>query len=801
MPPQDVAGGAVPSSVRPEASSSACPDDPSSAGPDAPSSAGPEASSSGLPPAPPTAASGPRFPASRPQTPELSYKPFRRSQLLLYDFVQWLFAIIFDCFFREIRPRGAFRIPKSGPVIFVAAPHANQFVDPIVLMNQVRKEAQRRVSFLIATKSYNHPVIGPLSSAQLSIPVSRPQDLLRPGRGTIRVDVAQNPLLVHGRGTSFTQQCMERGLLALPKSLGASEIEAIYSDTKLLLRKPFESSPKVLQLLARGTLFKVADKIDQKQVYHYVFEHLSRGNCLGIFPEGGLHDRTELLPLKAGVAIMALGAMSHDPLCKVKIVPCGMNYFNAHKFRSRAVVEFGPPIEVSAEMVARYDDPQSLRDAIKDLLDLVTNGLRAVTVNCHDYETLMVVQAARRLYAGHFAQYLPLPMVVEMNRRLLLGYETFRDHPDMVLIKNKILHYNKVLQNMHLPDHHVEECDETHKLNLLPVFMGRVFKLLVFAVLALPGLVLFSPVFALAHRVSAQKKKTALANSTVKIKANDVVATWKILISMGFAPLLYLFYASICTWYCKKHNYLSSYGLFSMWCIIYFLGILVTYLALVTGEQGMDLFKSLRPLYLSIFLGSSITELKQLRMDLSNDITEFVNKYGLELFPDDFNLLEVASHDHPPQHPKLVDSDEEEELKTQQLRHRRRARKGPKMFIAGDTSESSKNSDTDMPDDASSSTSDGLSIDATSKSYTNIPVFSDYALHMNAKNPLVELHSAMPSQMSISDDFNYRGTASPSAISRNSSHVEINFGKKPSSLSDKIKTKIRESRDRKLAKD
>lgn len=31
-----------------------------------------------------------------------------------------------DIFFREIRPRGAHRIPKEGPVIFVAAPHANQ---------------------------------------------------------------------------------------------------------------------------------------------------------------------------------------------------------------------------------------------------------------------------------------------------------------------------------------------------------------------------------------------------------------------------------------------------------------------------------------------------------------------------------------------------------------------------------------------------------------------------------------------------------------------------------------------------
>lgn len=742
------------------------------------------------------------------------YKPFRKHQLWLYDFVTWMFAVIFDCFFREIRPRGAFRIPKSGPVIFVAAPHANQFVDPIILLNQVRKEAHRRISFLIAAKSYKHPVIGTLSSMQLLIPVSRAQDMLAPGTGKIFVDFAANPLVVKGRGTRFTQECMTRGLVALPKSLGASEIETIVSDTELVLRKEFKRSDTVVELLRRGTPYKVADKIDQKQVYHYVFEHLSRGECLGIFPEGGSHDRTELLPLKAGVAIMALGAMSRDPACKVKIVPCGMNYFHAHKFRSRAVVEFGHPIEIDSLLVERYNNPETSKDSVRDLLDLVSDGLKAVTVNCLDYETLMVVQAARRLYAGNFAQHLPLPMVVEMNRRLVLGYETFKHLPEMVAIKKNILRYNKLLNHLNLPDHHVEECDENHKLSLIPVFLLRVLKVFIFLIFALPGAILFSPVFTTAKYVSTQKAKTALANSSVKVKANDVVATWKILISMGVAPLLYSFYASVGTWYCKRHQYLSSYGLFSMWLILYVMGILVTYSALVIGEQGMDLFKSLRPLYLSIFSGSSIKEVKELRRVLSNDITEFVNQYGLELFPDDFNLLEVKSTDET--RPIGYDSDEEEELKTQELRNRRLvSRKARKASHKAFGSSAAKNSEDEHSDGNSSSTSDGISL-PSDQSYTNIPVFSDYSLHMNAKKSNVDIKSvvpsAMPSTLSMADDFNYKDTNTPSsdaALSRASSHVELNFGSKidrkrlgefgvnkpTTSLSSKIQSRIRESRD------
>ena len=59
--------------------------------------------------------------------------------------------------------------------------------------------------------------------------------------------------------------------------------------------------------------YKVLPKIDQKEVFTNVFQRLNEGGCIGIFPEGGSHDQTKLLPLKPGVAIMALGAMEKNP--------------------------------------------------------------------------------------------------------------------------------------------------------------------------------------------------------------------------------------------------------------------------------------------------------------------------------------------------------------------------------------------------------------------------------------------------------------------------------------------------------
>jgi len=91
----------------------------------------------------------------------------------------------------------------------------------------------------------------------------------------------------------------------------------------------------------------------------------------------------------AGVAIMALGSLAVNPDSGLKIVPCGMNYFHAHKFRSRAVVEFGSPLEVPNELVDMYRSGER-REATRQLLEIVYNALVAVTVTSPDYETLMV---------------------------------------------------------------------------------------------------------------------------------------------------------------------------------------------------------------------------------------------------------------------------------------------------------------------------------------------------------------------------------------------------------------------------
>ena len=45
---------------------------------------------------------------------------------LVYEAALLFWKTVTNIFFREIRPRGAFNIPRDGPVIFAGAPHHNQ---------------------------------------------------------------------------------------------------------------------------------------------------------------------------------------------------------------------------------------------------------------------------------------------------------------------------------------------------------------------------------------------------------------------------------------------------------------------------------------------------------------------------------------------------------------------------------------------------------------------------------------------------------------------------------------------------
>ncbi|KAI9270869.1 hypothetical protein BY458DRAFT_456174 [Sporodiniella umbellata] len=556
-----------------------------------------------------------------------------------------------DIFFREVKPRGAHKIPREGPVIFVAAPHANQFVDPIVLM----RECKRRVSFLIAEKSMHEKAIGTFARMINAIPVVRPQDLAKAGQGTIQLlNRKTDPLCITGVNTKFTTELKPKDSISLPKGVGRSEVVEIISDTELRINKEFKEL-RAMELLTNpeGTTYKCVPHIDQESVYKCVHDELNNNGSITIFPEGGSHDRGEMLPLKAGVTLMALGAMAKYPGLDVKIVPCGLNYFHAHKFRSRAVIEFGTPLTIGSDLVEKFKAGGSeKREACSTLLDSIFNALKTVTVNSGSYETLMLIQAARRLYKPAHRK-LHLSQVVDLNRRFLIGYNFFKDDPKVIELQQKVLAYNQLLKYHGIKDHQVLKTRKNDS-RMLWLLIKRIFILTFMALLSFPGGILNLPVVVVAKVISEKKADAALKGSTVKIAGRDVLATWKLLVGLVLLPTLYGFYSFV------VFIVLLQTELELKWKLIFpiftwvFLPF-VSYASLRFGEIGNDILRSIKPTWVTFLDPSGAETLLHNREKLSRDITELINEYGPKVFPDfDANYISRTTINTPSQRPSQV---------------------------------------------------------------------------------------------------------------------------------------------------
>lgn len=73
----------------------------------------------------PASGSGSSVPTQSADSPKPAKELYPMSNRK-YDTFLWFMSIFVDLFFREVHPRGSWKVPRQGPVLFVAAPHANQ---------------------------------------------------------------------------------------------------------------------------------------------------------------------------------------------------------------------------------------------------------------------------------------------------------------------------------------------------------------------------------------------------------------------------------------------------------------------------------------------------------------------------------------------------------------------------------------------------------------------------------------------------------------------------------------------------
>ena len=254
-------------------------------------------------------------------------------------------------------------------------------------------------------------------------------------------------------------------------------------------------------------------------------------------------------------------------------------------------------------------------------------------------------------------------MVVELNRRLVTGYAHFKDDPRIVSLKKAIVNYNKQLRILGIRDHQVNYA-KFSIVQVIATLIYRLGKLVLLTIGTLPGLMLFTPVFIATKYLSILKSKEALAASSVKLQGRDVMATWKLLIALAFAPAVYTAYTATFTYWTYR-NRIQGYmpDWVPLWLVVLigvFLFPTITFAALRIGEVGMDIVKSLRPLVLCLNPSPSnpLVKLRQTRAALAQQVTEAINTMGPELFPD-FDAARIVSGPfREPTHEEALDIEE-----------------------------------------------------------------------------------------------------------------------------------------------
>jgi len=573
-----------------------------------------------------------------------------------------LMYLCVDLFFRDITSRNTFKVPTKAPVLFVCAPHSNQLLDPIVVM----RTCPRRAGFLCAGKTMRKPVAGAIAKALDSIPVDRAQDHKRVGPGAleIRGDRAL------GEGTRFSDLSARDRL-----EVGGREyvVVSVVSDTEMVVRRAGGGGaaaaagggvPEAPPEACPPSAYTIMPHIDSTSLYENVFERLGASECVGIFPEGGSHDRTELLPLKMGVSIMALGASARFPGVPLRIVPVGLHYFKGHRFRGSVFVDYGEPFAVPPELVARYEaGGREMQEACQRLLELVHQSIASVTISAPDYGTLELFWMMRRLHQQQTVEETgkkpTLEQQVALTKAFSEGFDRLRDRPGTVRLQELVATYNTQLRLFGLKDHHVEAGARLRKRTLLRAVLlsGR---MLFNGLAAFPGLFLGLPLLIATRVVSQHERRKALRSSKVKIHARDVVATYKVLMSLVMTPLLHVVYTSLAWW---LHSQAAAVCYF-------FFSPFVCWGAVRCAESSILAYREAWSTLSALLLPSGRVKLRELRQEVKAGVLALVDDMGGPRAGAPAAAAEAsvaASYSEPPeQWAELCET-----LRAESLRHRR----------------------------------------------------------------------------------------------------------------------------------
>jgi 1-acyl-sn-glycerol-3-phosphate acyltransferase len=309
---------------------------------------------------------------------------------------------------------------------------------------------------------------------------------------------------------------------------------------RFLAKAPLFSDPKVGWLVRGAGAIPVYRRVDDPtltgqnvDMFRAVYEELSEGAAIGIFPEGESHSEPSLVALKTGAARIALGTFALHRQT-FPIIPVGLVLRQKDRFRSRAAVVLGQPIG--------WDDlaPRGTQDreTVRTLTDRIETGLRQVTVNLERWEDEPLVECAESIWRAEWdTDHDPASRVfrLEVTTRILAKLRRAPD-PHWASLVSDVAAYGQRLGRLGLKPGHLG-VDVRFQASI-PWVARRLFLVALPAILlAVVGFILFWLPYTLTDLVSAASRR-----------ALDQRSTYKLLIGISLYGFWVLFLAAATAW-------------------------------------------------------------------------------------------------------------------------------------------------------------------------------------------------------------------------------------------------------------
>lgn len=282
-------------------------------------------------------------------------------------------------------------------------------------------------------------------------------------------------------------------------------------------------------------------------------EAVARGSFSALFPEGISHDEPHPVELKTGAARLYFQARRSTPPGSPPpvLLPVGLFYDGKDLFRSSALVEFHPPVELPADLDLTPPEDETeaeLKDRARRLTERIERTLHEVVYATEDWETHHLMHRSRKLVRAERARRGGArpgrPSIEEKAlgfARIRLGYKAWLDQDPALVqtLRERVKRYDQDLRALGLEDH---ELDGDPRL-VSPWLIFLLVLQVLFVFLLLPPVLLLGYLvngppalllMALARRAARLRKDEA----TIKLLLGALLfpATW---VSVGVLGALF----------------------------------------------------------------------------------------------------------------------------------------------------------------------------------------------------------------------------------------------------------------------